>query len=395
MADSTEQDRTPHADHAPSPGGRLRAARERKGLTLVEAADALRLDHWLVEALERDDFSALGAPVFVKGHLRKYAALTGEPADDILLAYHQRAGVQEAPPLLDRAALLRSASAPSRGMPVAAVLAVLLFGGAVGVWWWYEQPVERPAPVGALAAASVEAAPEPGPPVSPETSPPTTEPSFDLSTDAASESPSPALRSATTLSTPPAPTGAATSRPGDTANAPVGGSTLTDASSSTAASVGTGLAAASGTATDGAVTPPAATALPGTSTSAGAGVTPPSTGAGATPAASPSPLEGLTGANIAQRPEAVPAPATARAGEHVLVLSFTGDSWAEVHDGGGARLYYDLGQAGSRRTLRGMPPFQIVLGHYAGVSIEMDGQPRAIPAEAVRGNTARFTLDPT
>jgi cytoskeleton protein RodZ len=77
------------------------------------------------------------------------------------------------------------------------------------------------------------------------------------------------------------------------------------------------------------------------------------------------------------------------------VLSFTGDSWVEVRDAAGARLYYELGQAGSRRTLRGMPPFQIVLGHYPGVSIEMDGQARAIPIEAVRGNTARFTLDPT
>jgi cytoskeleton protein RodZ len=390
MADSTEQDRTPHADHAPSPGGRLRAARERKGLSLVEAADALRLDCWLVEALERDDFRALGAPVFVKGHLRKYAALTGEPADDILLAYHQRAGVQEAPPLLDRAALLRSASASSRGMPVAALLAVLMFGGAVGAWWWYEQPVERPAPVGALAAASIEAEPEPGPAVSPETTP-STEPSFDLSADAASASPSPALRPATTLSTPPS-TNGATGGAGDTANASVGGSTVTDTSSSMAASAGTGLATASGTATNGAVRPPAAADVPAAS---GTSATPPATGAGATPAASPSPLESLSGANTAQRPEAVPAPATARAGEHVLVLFFTGDSWVEVHDGAGARLYYDLGQAGSRRTLRGIPPFQIILGHYAGVSIEMDGQPRAIPAGAVRGNTARFTLDPT
>jgi cytoskeleton protein RodZ len=132
MSDSTEQDREPHADHAPSPGGRLRAARERKGLSLVEAADALRLDHRVVEALERDDFKALGAPVFVKGHLRKYAALTGEPPDDILLAYHQRAGVQEALPLLDRAALVHPAGGRSRGVPVAALLGVLLLGGAAG-----------------------------------------------------------------------------------------------------------------------------------------------------------------------------------------------------------------------------------------------------------------------
>jgi len=79
MTDSNEQDKAPETGQSPSPGARLRAARERKGLSLVEAADALRLDQSLVEALERDDFAALGAPVFGKGHLRKYAVLTGEP----------------------------------------------------------------------------------------------------------------------------------------------------------------------------------------------------------------------------------------------------------------------------------------------------------------------------
>jgi cytoskeleton protein RodZ len=355
MADSTEQDRTPHADDAPSPGGRLRAARERKGLTLIEVADALRLDHWLVEALERDDFAALGAPVFVKGHLRKYAALTGEPADDILLAYHQRAGVQEAPQLLDRAALLRPASVPSRGFPVAALLGVLLVGGAAGAWWWYEQPVERPAPVGAIAATSVEAEPEAGTGATPETSPPPAVSSFDsfASTD----------------------TGTVASETAANESATIG--TVTDVGEASAA------------------IPPAATAVPGNSAPGSTDATTPATGAGATPVASPSPLESLTaGASTEPRPEAVPAPAAARAGEHLLVLTFTGESWAEVQDGEGARLYYDLGQAGSRRMLRGMPPFEIYLGRYVDVSIEMDGRPRAIPAESVRGNTARFTIDP-
>jgi cytoskeleton protein RodZ len=82
-------------------------------------------------------------------------------------------------------------------------------------------------------------------------------------------------------------------------------------------------------------------------------------------------------------------------GEHVLVLSFSGDSWAEVRDARGERLYYDLGVSGSRRSLHGMPPFEITLGRYADVSVEMDGQARAIPADSVRGNTARFTLDRT
>ena len=31
-------------------------------------------------AIERDDYAALGAPVFVRGHLKRYAALVGLPA---------------------------------------------------------------------------------------------------------------------------------------------------------------------------------------------------------------------------------------------------------------------------------------------------------------------------
>ena len=102
MVDSKSRQSPPPDAGRPSPGARLRAARERKGLTLPEAADALRLDHTLLEAIERDDFAALGAPVFAKGHLRKYAALVGEPADDILLAYHQHVGVQEVLPLVSQ-----------------------------------------------------------------------------------------------------------------------------------------------------------------------------------------------------------------------------------------------------------------------------------------------------
>ena len=88
-------------------------------------------------------------------------------------------------------------------------------------------------------------------------------------------------------------------------------------------------------------------------------------------------------------------PRRALPGERVLVLIFEGDSWVDVRDGAGARLYYGLGDAGSRRTLRGAAPFEIFLGRYLDVTIEVDGQPHAIPAESVRGNTARFTLAPT
>jgi hypothetical protein len=151
-------DAAAEADGA-SAGARLRAARERKGMSVVEAADALRVDPVLVEALERDDYAALGAPVFAKGHLRRYAMLTGESIDELLLLYHQRAGVQEVLPLVTPGttpAPLR----PPREVPAALLLVVLVAAGAAGLWWWYEQPVERPVPIGSRGADVVAASDE-------------------------------------------------------------------------------------------------------------------------------------------------------------------------------------------------------------------------------------------
>jgi hypothetical protein len=63
----------------------LKAAREKRGTTLSEAAGKLRVDVAVLEALEGERFDELGAPVFVRGHLRHYAELLGEAPDAITL----------------------------------------------------------------------------------------------------------------------------------------------------------------------------------------------------------------------------------------------------------------------------------------------------------------------
>jgi cytoskeleton protein RodZ len=59
-------------------GARLRAGRERLGMTVLQAAEKLHLDPKMLEALEAERFDGFGAPVFVRGHLRNYADLVGE-----------------------------------------------------------------------------------------------------------------------------------------------------------------------------------------------------------------------------------------------------------------------------------------------------------------------------
>jgi cytoskeletal protein RodZ len=65
-------------------GARLRAGRERMGLTLLQAAEKMHVDPKVVESLESERFDALGAVVFVRGHLRRYAELIGESASPML-----------------------------------------------------------------------------------------------------------------------------------------------------------------------------------------------------------------------------------------------------------------------------------------------------------------------
>ena len=58
-------------------GERLRAAREAAGLDIDEVASRLRMPARVVRSLEAEDWSRLGAPVFVRGQVRSYSRLLG------------------------------------------------------------------------------------------------------------------------------------------------------------------------------------------------------------------------------------------------------------------------------------------------------------------------------
>ena len=58
-------------------GERLRRAREAAGLTVEDVGDRLRMPVRVVRSLEAEDWSRLGAPVFVRGQVRSYSRLLG------------------------------------------------------------------------------------------------------------------------------------------------------------------------------------------------------------------------------------------------------------------------------------------------------------------------------
>lgn len=102
MANSESNDADGSAKDSPSLGEHLRSEREARSLTTAQVAQHLHLDVWIVEAMEANNFSALGAPVFAKGHLRQYAGMLGLASDDLMLEYYQAQDKPDQPPLIAR-----------------------------------------------------------------------------------------------------------------------------------------------------------------------------------------------------------------------------------------------------------------------------------------------------
>ena len=126
----------------PVGGERLAEARRELQIPVLEIAKELHLDEYKVRALESNDFDVLGAPVFAKGHLRKYAQLVGVSEADVMADYYQlnrSAGSQPALALRPR-----SRRTISPGPWIAAIAVILAVASA---YWWFvsrEPALERP-----------------------------------------------------------------------------------------------------------------------------------------------------------------------------------------------------------------------------------------------------------
>jgi len=277
-------DETAATAPAPAPrsiGERLRAGRERAGLSVAAAAEKLHLDVKVIEALEADRFAELGASVYVRGHLRRYADFVGEPGVEMVNSYSAREARVTPPdltqvPQAERRADPRRLVTPMVGLSCAAVL-------LLAIWWV----------LAGSQGSSDESVAVVAPAVSPDGSVP--------------------------------------------------------------------VAANSGVVPAGPVNQAPA-------------VSPPATAAETAP---PQP----------KREDSAPVRETR------LKLDLTHDSWVEVYDSRGERLFYDVASAGSVQSVSGRGPLRVVLGNVAGVAVEVDGKTREIPANAVDGEGARFVVN--
>jgi cytoskeleton protein RodZ len=268
---------------ARSIGERLRAGRERSGLSIAAAAEKLHLDPKVVECLEANRFADIGASVYVRGHLKRYADFVGESGSELVNLYASRETRAAAPDL-------RQAPQPERRSDPRRLVTPLVALGSTAVLLlaiWWVLAGSRQEDSSAVPATADATAPVPAPLVS-----------------------------------------------------------------ATPATLSTGMP----------VTGPGEATPPGAATAA-------------------------TAAPVATVKEAAPVR------EIRLRLELSNDSWVEVYDSRGDRLFYDVASAGSVQSVTGSAPLRVVLENAAAVSVQVDGQAREIPANSIDGERARFVVN--
>lgn len=288
----------------PLPGELLVAARQTRGIGPEQAAESLNLDVSVIYALEENRFEELGAPVFARGHLRKYARLLNLDPTEVLRAYDAIATEQSVASVQVSPAVAESGSPGPRNWVKSVILIMAVLAIVVVLWRILsnshqavvEGNVTAPRPAAGAAASAPEASvsdripvPKPAPAAAVETQPP-----VQIAEDVADE--------------------------------------------------------------------PAR---------------------GAPELAVETKREALV-----DRPPSTPVPT----GQSRVEFTFQRDSWLEVRDAHGRRLAYEMGRGGRARIVTGTAPLTVSLGYVAGVEITVDGKPFEIPASAVRGNTARFSI---
>ena len=130
--DKSKDESAPSEPEGPVGGERLAAARRKEKIAVLDIAKELHLDEPKVRALERNEFDILGAAVFAKGHLRKYAQLVGVDETEVMADYYQLTRAAGMPPLVSTRRRPRREMAP--GPWIAVIVVVIL---AATAYWWF------------------------------------------------------------------------------------------------------------------------------------------------------------------------------------------------------------------------------------------------------------------
>ncbi|MCB1886772.1 MAG: helix-turn-helix domain-containing protein [Rhodocyclaceae bacterium] len=334
-------------------------AREARGLTVGDVAFSLKLNPRQVEALETDRFDLLPGRAFARGFLKNYARYLELDPQPLLDAIEQADGVgaMELSPVSNAQGTMPSPDARLRPSVFPAALVALALVVVVAAGWyfdWFQQPeIVAEAPEAAITrdnpafSAPAVAPPLQGIPAAVEVLP--AQPVVQVPAE------SPAQESA--------PDGAAATPPSE------------------------GTIPADGMVTGGTDAPaPAPDAATGNAAEPTIPPAEPAPRSEATESAAPASDRTAAGA------PALPATETRVAGQKSLVFRFGDDAWVEVKDGSGRIIMSRIGKSGTVEELQGKPPFSLVIGNAAKVTLQHEGEAVDL-APHTRVSVARLTLE--
>ena len=329
-----------------SPGRQLRLTRQARGMAIDRVAGELHLAPDQIIALENDDYDALPGAVFVIGYMRNYARFLNIDPEPLVDVYRETQPQPHLPKSKKRPTASRQVGSGHLLVRLVTI-AILIGAGWLAFSWWQTQypdtmtadPVQQDTTedLAATTRAPTDYISTPGGSASPADTPPETD------------------RIATPAEPPVAPL------------EPIAGSVPTQPQAGEA--------------------PPPDRSVP-TSTADRAPAQVSSTEQETTVDSAPATVDPAGVAAPPEGPEAV-----APAGQADIVVTFSGPCWVDIRDSERKfKLFGEMGK-GDRHLLEGKPPYSMILGNAAAVTISVAGAPFNLEA-VTRGNVARFTLDP-
>jgi cytoskeleton protein RodZ len=333
------------------PGKRLQTIREAQGLDLSRVASLLHLSDEKLIALEADDYSSLPGSVFVQGYLRNYARLLGVAVEPVLESYQSFKPESEQQADLRVAQVRREVRSSHAVVRFFTWLIVLGLVGLVLTWWrgYLQWPIQLEGETSSVQSPITDSA---------------------------------AVMQSVDEQVPllPIPSGAPEELPsldsgGESLLLPVPGPVVDpDANEQE-------MAFPEAAVTESDVKEPPSGEAVGNDVAGSVAETTQSEDT-AQPSESPA-------VPIAAE-ESPPSPQVSTS---EVALEFSGDCWADIQDSSGSFKLLGVIKAGARHVLEGKPPYKIVLGNAAAVSITVGGAAYDLSPH-VQGNVARFSLNP-
>jgi len=376
MNDSEFQDNpaeaaaTPAVSDWPSPGQKLKKHREELGLSHNRVADALHMTAHYVKALETDQYDKLPGKTFVKGYFRAYAKLLDVDVEEVMTCYERYVSALEESEETE-AKVIRAKKAYDQNMRWM-ICAALIIVMVIGVSWWYSSHKSSSATMAASPPANVARAETAASPVAPR-----------VTAQSQAEQANAAMTLIATLDQADLVERAATAPEGDSEDSLDAAGVV---AASAAQAAGTYLAVAmTENDLEAPVSAPDAIEASPVTVAADAmaeDVTTP----GLTPA-------GLPDDTIVELADSRQVNLESE-GNDLLQVHFSGASWIEVDNGENTRLYNDMLSNGDDLTIRGMAPFNVLVGDANMVDITFNSRAVDLTSRMRTDHSARIILEP-